>query len=269
MSSKYAIIAIVVISALLLSGLVRDPVHADDTFEVKSVTFSPDPIIVGKAVDLTVELDSNDNVTGVTFNFCTAINCFLPEVLTEGEGGLWTGSSNLINELVEHYYTVGVSFDNGTTLFTDKVYFTPVSEDLEVKSIGHAPAKVVMGSEVDVYAELNSTVNVDLVQLFHCQGDVCFAPITMTKLDNGTYHARIGPFDTEEEVKYNVTTLFKDGDATWTQFTQDVTFKPVKGSTDNDDDDDNGGIIPAMGAVAVLAVLAGLTVGRRRKGRKE
>jgi hypothetical protein len=116
---------------------------------------------------------------------------------------------------VEHYYTVGVSFDNGTTLFTGKTYFTPVSENLDVKSIAHAPMKVVLDTEVDVYAELNSTEHVDKVQLYHCQGDACFAPIEMTELENGTYHARIGPFETEDEVKYNVTTIFRDGGRTW------------------------------------------------------
>ena len=269
MSSKYAIVAIVVISAVLLSGFVRDPAQADDTFEIESATLSPDPVEAGKTVDITVELLSNDNVTGVTVNFCTNINCLLPDVLTKGTDGLWTGSSSQITELVEHYYTIGVMFDNGTTLFTDKVYFTPVSEDLVVKSIDHAPSEVTTGTEVDVYTELNSTEHVDMVQLYHCQGDVCFAPIEMTKLANGTYHARIGPFDTVEEVKYNVTTTYKDGDRTWVQFTSDVTFKPTKASKGNGDDDDNGGIIPAMGAVAVLAVLAGLAVGRRRKGREE
>lgn len=270
MSSKYAIVAIVVISAILLSGFARDPAQADETFDVKSVTFSPDPTVAGKAVEFTVELYDNTNVSGVYINICTDISCFPPDAITKGGDGVWTGSTNVISEAIEYHFNVGVNFENGTTLYTEDIYFTAISEGLEVKSLDHAPAKVVMGSEVDVYTELNSTVNVDLVQLFHCQGDVCFAPITMTKLDNGTYHARIGPFDTEEEVKYNVTTLFKDGEATWTQFTQDITFKPVKKSTDNgDDDDDNGGIIPAVGAVAVLAVLAGLAVGRRRKGKAE
>ena len=76
----------------------------------------------------------------------------------------WTVvADTLVTELVEHYYTVGVMFDNGTTLFTDKVYFTPITEDLVVKSIDHAPSEVATGAEVDVYTELNSTEHVDLV----------------------------------------------------------------------------------------------------------
>ena len=270
MSSKYAIVVIVVMAAIILSGFVRDPAQAVDTFEVKSVTFSPDPVIAGQPMSFEVELIDDTNVSSVIVSICTEISCFPPLLLDKGTDDVWRGTSDHIDEPITYHFEVIVNFENGSSDDTEYIYFTAVSQDLELKSLDRAPENVVLGTEVDVYAELNSTEFVDQVLLYHCQGDVCFAPLTMTKLGNGTYHSRFGPFDTKEAVKYNVTTIYKDGERSWTSWTANVTFTPTAKTSNDDDDDDNGGIIPAMGAVAALAVIAGLAVSRRgRKGKEQ
>jgi hypothetical protein len=269
-SSKYAIIVIVVMAAIILSGFVRDPAQAVDTYEVQSVTFSPDPVVAGQPMSFEVELTDDTDVSSVIVSICTEISCFPPLILDQGTDDVWRGTTDLIDEPATYHFEVIVNFDNGTSDDTAYIYFTAVSQELELKSLKQAPENVILDTEVDVYAELNTTEFVDQVLLYHCQGDVCFQPLTMTKLANGTYHARFGPFDTEEVVKYNVTTLFKDGERSWTSWTANVTFTPAAKTSNGDDDDDNGGIIPAMGAVAALAIITGLAVSRRgRKGKEQ
>jgi hypothetical protein len=268
MSSKYAIVVIVVMVAIIFSGFARDPAQAVDTFEVQSVTYSPDPVMAGQDMSFEVELTDDTDVSSVIVSICTEISCYPPLILDKGTDDVWRGTSDKIIDPITYHFEVIVNFENGSSDDTEYIYFTAVSQDLELKSLNQAPENVVLDTEVDVYAELNTTEFVDQVLLYHCQGDVCFAPLTMTKLANGTYHARFGPFDTKEVVKYNVTTLFKDGERSWTSWTANVTFTPAA-KTSNDDDDDNGGIIPAMGAVAVLAIITGLAVSRRGRKSKE
>ncbi len=270
MSSKYAIVVIVVMAAIIFSGFGRDPAQAVDTFEVQSVTFSPDPVMAGQPMSFEVELIDDTGVDNVIVSICTEISCFPPLILEKGTDDVWRGASDKITEAIEYHFEVIVNFENGSSDDTEYIYFTAVSEDLELKTLNQAPENVVLDTEVDIYAELNDTEHVDQVLLFHCVGDVCLLPITMTELDNGTYHARFGPFDTEELVKYNITTLYKDGERSWTSWTVNETFTPTAKTTNDDDDDDDGSIMPAMGAVAVLAIIAGLAVSRRgRKGKEQ
>ena len=263
MSSKYAIVAIIVLSAVLFIGIMRGPAQADDTFEVKSTSIYPDPAMAGEPLEFTVELLDETNVTGVFINICTDLNCFPPFALEKGMDDIWRGSTDVIEEPMEYHYSVAVQYENDTLVYTDYIYFDAVSHDLATSSIEMAPSKVMTGSEVDVYVKLNDTDFLDEVTLQYSQGGDAFDPVVMTLGANGTYSARIGPFDSTDEVTYNVTATYKDGDATWTSWTQDISFKPQKEATDDD-----GGLLPAMGAVAVLAVLAGLAVTRRsRMGR--
>jgi len=65
-------------------------------------------------------------------------------------------------------------------------------------------------------------------------------------------------------VKYNVTVTYDDGHKA---LTEDITFTPIKKSKGDNGDDDNG-IIPALGAVAVLAVMTAFAVTRRGKSKQ-
>jgi hypothetical protein len=252
-SSKYAVVVIVIITAILLSGFGRDNAHAD-TDLVTDLAHSPDPVVINQSVEVS-------DVDKVIMNMCTEIVCFPPITMVKGTDDVWRATSSDVNEAVLHHYNITILFTDGTRDWTDDVYFTPVTSDLEVKFLEHAPGNVIIGEEVDIYTELADDTGVTDVTLQHCRGDVCFTPVQMTQLDNGTYHARVGPFDTDEEIKYNVTVTYDNGHKAWTE---DLKFSPSKKVDDNGDDDDNG-IIPALGAVAAIAVLAGFGMTRRGK----
>ncbi|NIU50900.1 MAG: hypothetical protein GWN74_17850 [Thermoplasmata archaeon] len=78
-----------------------------------------------------------------------------------------------------------------------------------------------------------------------------------------------GSSNAVEEViphKFNITVYFEDDSRAWTE---DMPFTPQE-ETDgepNGEDDDNG-LLPAMGAVAVLAVFTALAMTRRTRPRK-
>ena len=264
MSSRFAIAVIVVTMAILMSVLMRSPAQADENYlEVEYATFSPDPIVAGEDVEFTVKLLDLTNVNQTFISICAATFCLDQVELTKGADDIWTGSTDLIITVEEYYFTVRVLYENSSFLDSAKTYFTPLappSTDLEVKTLEHAPATINVGEEMDVYIELNDTTDVEKVVLSVCLGDdLCFTPVNMTVQANGTYHARVGPMDRAEEYKYNVTVEYSSGHMAWTA---DTKFTP-KEKSDNGDDDN--GFIPAMGAVAVIAILAGLAVTRRTK----
>ncbi len=90
MSSKYAIVVIVVMAAIILSGFARDPAGAVDTFEVQSVTYSPDPVVAGKPMSFEVELIDDTDVSTVVVSICTEISCFPPLILDKGTDDVWS-----------------------------------------------------------------------------------------------------------------------------------------------------------------------------------
>jgi hypothetical protein len=261
MSSKLAIVVIAVTLAIIMTGFARNPVQADETPGVEYTNYSPDPVIVNRTMSIETKLTGDTNVTDVYLSMCTDIVCLPPEAMELGTDDVWRIDTTI--KTVEPYkFQFLVQLDNGSTWSSEYIHFMPVSTVLEVAEIFHSPGKVLLNKEVDVYVTLEDIENVTAVHLTHCKGDVCYTPIEMVAQSNGTYHARIGPFSTEEEIKYNVTASYEDGHTAWTI---DYPFTPTKKSGGNGDDDD--GFIPALGAVAVIAVLAGLAVTHR--GRKD
>jgi len=262
MSSKYALVVVFIMAALLLTAMGRETAEAD-TDLITDVEFSPDPAIAGRAIEFSVKLTDETDVDSVFLNMCSSLYCFPPKAMTKGTGGTWTATSTDVTDPGEYHFNITVAFTNGTRVWIDDIYFEAYTTDLESETFGHSPSKVKMGEEVDIYFKPADETGITSLFLYHCQGDVCFNPAAMTKLANGTWHARIGPFDTKEEIKYNVTATYDDGHTTWTE---DLKFTPTK-KTSGDDDD--GGLLPAMGGVAVLAVLTGLAVSRRgRRGNR-
>jgi hypothetical protein len=239
-------------------GLPESPAQADETIEFESIEFSPDPVVVGETLEVSCKLMDETNVSSLYINLCTSV-CFPQEPMTRGSDGTYTGTSEMVTTVESYYFQISIQLDNGTVIMSDKVYFTPITHELTVESIGHEPATVKLGKKVTVTVELPTEENVSTVSLFHCQGDVCFTPVEMTRISEGVYEAEIGPFDKKEEIKYNVTVAFDDGARQWEAWTQDVKFMPEK----KEDDGDDNGFIPAVGAVTAIAVLAGLAVTRR------
>ena len=260
MSTKYIAVVIILVVAVVLGGLLRVPAQAEtDALEVKSVSFSPDPPVVNEPLEFSAELLDETNVTVVTVNICTEISCLPPISMTRGTDGVYKAETIAITTVEKYHFNIGVEYDNGTTRFTEYIYFTPLPDAVELDSVEMVPAKIKKGETADIFATLAQEENITAVQLFHCQGDVCFPPVTMERQANGTYKASVGPFDKAEEVKYNVTITYEGGHKA---FTADYKFQVEKKGGDGDDDD---GGIPAIGAVAVIAILAGLAVTRRSK----
>jgi hypothetical protein len=257
------LIVIVIMAAFLLTGLGRTSVHAD-TDLVTDIDYSPDPVVAGKPVLVSCKLSDETGVETVVLNMCSSLFCYPPNIMVKGTDDVWRATNTDVDQVDEYHFNITIHFSNGTRVWTDDILFDALSTDLETDVLEHVPAKVKVGDEIDVYTTLTDDTDVSDVSLYYCQGDVCFAPVTMTKLANDTYHVRLGPFDnTDEEVKYNVTVTYGDGHKAWTV---DVKFTPTKKSSNGNGDDDNG-LIPALGAVAVLAMLAALAVTRRgRKG---
>jgi hypothetical protein len=260
MSSKYAIVVLVIMTAILLTGSGRNTAQAD-TDLVTDIQFSPDPPIAGEVIEFSCKLTDEMDVDNVVLSMCSDIYCFPPNIMEKGTDEMYRTTSTDASEVGEYHFNITIHYANGTRAWTDDIYFDAVTTDLGTLKLEHIPGKVIIGKEVDVYTVLDNETGVSDVSLLHCQGDVCFNPVPMTLLDNGSYHARIGPFDTADEIKYNVTATYEDGHRAWTE---DIKFTPEKKTSD---DDDNGGIIPALGVVAVIAVLTGLAMTRRDRKR--
>ncbi len=262
MSSKYALAVVIIMAALLLTGMGRDTAQADtDLFT--DIEYTPDPAVAGEPIDFSVRLTDETGVDSVFLNMCSSLFCFPPKAMEKGTGGIWTVTSTDVTDPGEYHFNITVVYTNGSRAWNDDIYFDAYTTSLDSETFQHSPAKVRMGEQVDIYFKPADETGIASLVLYHCRGDVCFNPVTMTKLTNGTWHARIGPFDTKEEIKVNVTATYDDGHSAWTE---DLGFSPTKKAADGDDD---GGLLPAMGGVAVLAVLTGLAVSRRgRRGSK-
>jgi hypothetical protein len=265
-SSKYAVVVIVIMTAILLTGFGRESAQAD-TDLVTDISYSPDPAIAGSDLTFSCKLTDETGVENVVLNMCSATFCFPPLIMTKGAGDVWTATSTDVDNVGEYHFNVTVHLTDDSKEWTDDIYFDAVSTDLDTEMLGHVPVEVKVGDEIDVFAQLTDETGVSAVSLFYCEGDLCHNPATMTKLDNGTYHARIGPFDNpDDEVKYNVTVTYEDGHKAWSE---DIKFTPAKKSDDKNGDDDDNGIIPALGAVAVLAVMTAFAVTRRGRKRED
>ena len=263
-SSKYAVVVIVIMAAIILTGFGRTSVHAD-TDLVTDIEYSPDPPVAGNDIEISCKLTDETGVDNVFLNMCSDAFCFPPVTMVKGTDDVWRGTSTEVDDVDEYHFNITIYFDDGSKNWTDYTFFHAVSTDLGTEKLENVPSIVKVGEEIDVYAELTDDAGVSDVSLFHCLSDICFPPLLMTKLDNDTYHAKIGPFDnTDEEVKYNVTVTYEDGHKAWSV---DIMFKPIKKSNGDNGDDDNG-IIPALGAVAVLAVLTAFAVTRRGKSKQ-
>jgi hypothetical protein len=262
MSSKYTVAALVAILGVLALAPAGTPAEGE-TIWVEDVNINPDPAVVNETVTISCILTDDTNVSKLFLYICAGGLCYPPVEMTNTEGSIWSADTDLVTTIEEYQAYVQVQFDNATFWSSEYIHFTPLapSTDLEVESLTLGADEVKVDEKVDVYCNITDDTDIVLVQVMACQGDVCFTPVTMEKLANGTYHAEIGPFDSTDEVKYNVTAKYSNDNLAWTV---DVKFTPVEsGGGDGDDDDD--GVIPTLGAVAVLAALAGLAVTRRGK----
>ena len=124
MSSRYALVVIVIISAVLISGLGRNDAQAD-TDIVTDIEYSPDPVIVGETVEVSCKLANETDVDTVVLRMCTDMFCFPPVVMERGTDGVWRGGSDSVTEVISHHFNITVTYSDTSKVWTEDIYFTP------------------------------------------------------------------------------------------------------------------------------------------------
>jgi len=177
--------------------------------------------------------------------------------MTKDANGTYRATGRPVDSEGTHHFNVTVVYTDDARAWTDDHQFTPYvrpATALVVEILSIRPAAPKAGEKVDVYCRAKDAPNVSSMRLTVKVGTTS-TPHDMVRLGNGTYHAQVGPFGEGTPVTYNVTATMTGGVRLWTE---DKGFTPAKKAAEDDD-----GFIPAVGAVAALAVLAGLAVSRR------
>ena len=140
--------------------------------------------------------------------------------------------------------------------------FTSVQAETDVVTdIEYSPDPAVTNETFEVSIRLTNETDVDSVVLTICTDILCFTPIPMEKGTDGIWRASSDNIEDVIDHKFNITVHYADSSKVWTD---DIHFDVTEKTNGKKNDDDNG-IIPAMGAVAVLAVLTSLAMTRRNK----
>ncbi len=124
MSSKYALVVIVIIAAILVTGFDRNDAQAD-TDLVTNIQYSPDPVIVDETVEFSCELTDETGVDTVVLNMCTDMFCFPPVLMEKGTDDVWRGSSDAVTDVISHHFNITINFGDGSSAWTEDIYFTP------------------------------------------------------------------------------------------------------------------------------------------------
>ena len=257
MSTRAYVTVAAVAIALLALVLIAPPAASAGGLVVSDLRLSPDPPIYGEAFEVSCRLANGTGVKAVHLFYCSDLNCFPPIEMTKDANGTYRATGHAIDSKGTHHFNVTVTYTDDTRAWTANTEFTPSEKSpyaLEVELLSITPAAPRAGEKVDVYCRAKDAPNVSSMRLAVTVG-TSSTPYDMARLGNGTYHAQVGPFDEGQLVKYNVTATMTGGGRMWTE---DLSFTPGKKAAKDD-----GGFIPAVGAVAALAVLAGLAVSRR------
>jgi hypothetical protein len=266
MSTKGTLMAVLVAGALIALVLSTPDSTQGESLAVTDVQVTPDPPIVGEKAVISCHITDETDVKYVWLFYCSPLACLPAIDMSRGTDGLWSASTSELDTAGAYHFNITVEYDNGTRAWTEDHSFSPVeapSTELGVVSLAREPQTVKADDGVDVYCLPEDPANVTSMQVMYTVDGAAKAPVDMTKLANGTYHATIGPFSKDSQVAYNVTATLASGSKAWTA---DITFKTEKKASDGDDD----GFIPALGAAATIAVLMGLAVsvrGRRRSSK--
>jgi hypothetical protein len=126
-SSKYAMVVIVIMAAILMTGFGRNDVHAD-TDLVTNIELNPDPVIIGEPMEVSCTLTDETNVESVVLTICTDQICFTPISMEKGTDGVWRGTSNNVEELIDHKFNITVHFEDATKVWTEDINFEPAEK---------------------------------------------------------------------------------------------------------------------------------------------
>jgi len=252
----YVTVAAVALALLALVPFVP-PAASVGGLAINDLKLTPDPPVYGEAFEVSCRLVDETGVRAVYLFYCSDLSCFPPVEMTRNATGVYRATGHAIDSRGTHHFNVTVTYTNDTRAWTADSPFTPVERSanaLEVELLSITPSAPRAGEKVDVYCRPKDAPNVSSMRLT-VTVDGAGTPHDMARLGNGTYHAQVGPFDEGKQVAYNINATMTDGSKKWTE---DHRFTPGKKAAEDD-----GGFIPAVGAAAVLAVLAGLAVTRR------
>jgi len=252
----YVTVAAVALALLALVPFVP-PAASEGGLVLNDLKLTPDPPVYGEAFEVSCRLVDDTGVRAVYLFYCSDLSCFPPVEMTRNATGVYRAAGHAIDSKGTHHFNVTVTYTNDTRAWTADSPFTPIEKSqsaLEVELLSITPSAPREGQKVDVYCRPKDAPNVSSMRLAVTVAGVGTTH-DMARLGNGTYRAQVGPFDEGKQVAYNVTATMTGGARRWTE---DLSFTPGKKAAEDD-----GGFIPAVGAAAVLAVLAGFAVSRR------
>lgn len=163
----------------------------------------------------------------------------------------------------------------------------PAAAEAAVVGLSHSPVNPTPDDDVTVTLELDNASAVNKTYIAWCQSkpEMCFTPKQMKYIGDNTYALNIGKFPDGQELKYNVTIVYLDGN---TSVTDTKYFKVEKASNGNGGNNNNttnnntnttgdgdGGqatpgympyIVVAVVVVAVVAVAAVFMMRRKKPG---
>jgi hypothetical protein len=121
-SSKYAAVVIIIMVALILTGLGLTSVQAE-TDVVTDIEYSPDPAVTNETFEVSARLTNETDVESVVLTICTDAICFTPIPMERDADGVWRGSSDNIIDLVDHKLNITVHYTDSSKVWTDDIPF--------------------------------------------------------------------------------------------------------------------------------------------------
>ena len=165
--------------------------------------------------------------------------------------------------------------------------FQPASAgEAKVVSLSISPANPTPDDEVTVTCQLENSTAVDKAFISWCQSkpEMCFTPRQMKYIGGDAFALNIGKFPDGQELKYNITLMYKDGNSSVTETKYFKVEKPSNGNGGNQNNTTNnntngtggtggtgdrgiGDYLPyiAVGVMAVVVVIAAALFMTRRK----
>ena len=160
----------------------------------------------------------------------------------------------------------------------------PAAAEATVVGLSHSPVNPTPDDDVTVTLQLDNSSSVNKTFVAWCQSkpEMCFTPRQMKYIGDNSYALNIGKFPDGQELKYNVTVVYLDGN---TSVTETKYFKVQKASNGNGGNqnnttnnntnttgdgkagDDQPNFIPFIAvAVVAVALIAVFMIRRKRHG---
>jgi cytochrome c-type biogenesis protein len=117
----------------------------------------------------------------------------------------------------------------------------------EFTRVYYTPDNITKDDDVAVIAEVTNSSDVKQAYLTYCKvvPELCFIPKEMQYVGGGAYSVGIGKFDENQEMKFNVTLYFKDGNSTVSD-TIHFTVQPIGGGNNTNNTNNTNTTVPPV-----------------------